>query len=836
MIKSTIFLVMLAVAVSSARSTPIGLMLDENFASYQIGGLGGQTATNGNIWTARSGAYAAGGPVVNQWRGINKSVGGIGASDVLYGADLPLAAATDGTLVMKADLYQLYSNQPTRFVRLHYQDLSGGEISIRRNGTRLEVGSTIGIAGGSFKVGSTLTGQETGWVHTELHLKMDGSGASLLWDIGSSNGTIDLGAYANPFGVFHLDNLFMYYKQSNSSLFMADNIYIENIPNENNTLSIPEPVAGGLFLIGTVTFLRRRKIAASMMMLIACMTGQVLAVDGAYSTNPVIYYNPNTGITTNYFPVTWYGSYGIWSEDNFGWLNRVTGNTIAATVDPDDASYNALGNLLNAANARNKKVVVTFANEFVDGVKTPQLTRFVNLAKAHEATLGYILGDEMNSHPETSAAEAVSSASIIAGLDPNRQIWQVFGGRVDGSATPYLAGARVISNDYYTYAGLPVGNPLPPFKDAVLTYEHNARSGLYAANNNRSYVHFTQAFGFDAAMPNHFQLPSELEYRHNVFQAIAGAGSRGIVDYIYAPPAYGDPFGVFFPWEANVLNPVNAELMPMVHAMETGYRVGTVGLSWTHTAEDAAHGSALAWNLMSQLLVHDDLTDEYFLIVTNNGFDPRNATITLANLPSSLNTLSAYVDRSGETLRLQDLGGGSYQLNDTLAGHEVMIYKLNTDIFALGDFNNDGNFNAADIDLLCEELHHGGANDLLYDVNGDDHVNLFDLAYEVETIIGTHFGDSDLDSDVDLADLATLASNYGQSPRAWARGDFDCDEDVDLADLSVLARYYGQGEAQAFADFQSFVPEPATVGLLAISYLLLQRHPGRHANGVKKAA
>ena len=53
-------------------------------------------------------------------------------------------------------------------------------------------------------------------------------------------------------------------------------------------------------------------------------------------------------------------------------------------------------------------------------------------------------------------------------------------------------------------------------------------------------------------------------------------------------------------------------------------------------------------------------------------------------------------------------------------------------------------------------------------------------------------GDTDLDQDVDLNDLANLLAHYGQSSgAAWGDGDFDGDGDVDLADLSAMLANYG---------------------------------------------
>lgn len=78
-------------------------------------------------------------------------------------------------------------------------------------------------------------------------------------------------------------------------------------------------------------------------------------------------------------------------------------------------------------------------------------------------------------------------------------------------------------------------------------------------------------------------------------------------------------------------------------------------------------------------------------------------------------------------------------------------------------------------------------------------------------------GDADRDGDVDLSDLAALATSYGNAQwMRWQNGDFDWDGDVDLSDLAALAGNYGLGSAQAFADFQAIqVPEPAGLALLS---------------------
>ena len=64
--------------------------------------------------------------------------------------------------------------------------------------------------------------------------------------------------------------------------------------------------------------------------------------------------------------------------------------------------------------------------------------------------------------------------------------------------------------------------------------------------------------------------------------------------------------------------------------------------------------------------------------------------------------------------------------------------------------------------------------------------------FEWNTEFRSCLGDIDLDSDVDLADLAILLSNYGTtSGMSYWDGDLDGDDDVDLSDLAELLAMYG---------------------------------------------
>ena len=76
-----------------------------------------------------------------------------------------------------------------------------------------------------------------------------------------------------------------------------------------------------------------------------------------------------------------------------------------------------------------------------------------------------------------------------------------------------------------------------------------------------------------------------------------------------------------------------------------------------------------------------------------------------------------------------------------------------------GDFDNSGVLDMPDIDLLSAEVRAGGG-DLSFDLNSDGQVNQEDRRIWVEDLKQTFFGDSNLDSRVDVGDLNNLGVNW----------------------------------------------------------------------------
>ena len=107
---------------------------------------------------------------------------------------------------------------------------------------------------------------------------------------------------------------------------------------------------------------------------------------------------------------------------------------------------------------------------------------------------------------------------------------------------------------------------------------------------------------------------------------------------------------------------------------------------------------------------------------------------------------------------------------------------------APGDFNRDGSIDAVDIDMLCHATNNPSANDEFdarFDLNGDGEVSHGDVEMLVQDIIGTDFGDANLDGRIDDVDAKLVFSNMFSAASGWSSGDFTCDGIVDGQDFIV---------------------------------------------------
>ena len=126
------------------------------------------------------------------------------------------------------------------------------------------------------------------------------------------------------------------------------------------------------------------------------------------------------------------------------------------------------------------------------------------------------------------------------------------------------------------------------------------------------------------------------------------------------------------------------------------------------------------------------------------------------------------------------------------AGDLVVNFDLSTVQAIDADFNDDGNINGVDIDLLQANLVNGPADPGVYDLTGDGLVTIADRnewlvqAGAANLASGNPYllGDANLDGFVDGSDFNIWNSNKFQMENAWTRGDFNSDGFVDGSDFN----------------------------------------------------
>ena len=134
---------------------------------------------------------------------------------------------------------------------------------------------------------------------------------------------------------------------------------------------------------------------------------------------------------------------------------------------------------------------------------------------------------------------------------------------------------------------------------------------------------------------------------------------------------------------------------------------------------------------------------------------------------------------------------------------------------AAGDFNQDGQIDAADADLLYDQLQTSAPpTDDKFDLIADQTIDVADMTELVTGIIQTSMADNTLDGLVNIFDLTSLANRYGQTGR-FSDGDSDCNGFIDIFDLGNLAADFSYSVVGNSAASPP-VPEPGSLVLLAM--------------------
>ncbi len=105
-----------------------------------------------------------------------------------------------------------------------------------------------------------------------------------------------------------------------------------------------------------------------------------------------------------------------------------------------------------------------------------------------------------------------------------------------------------------------------------------------------------------------------------------------------------------------------------------------------------------------------------------------------------------------------------------------------------GDFNLDDVIDQADIDMLFAALA-AGSTDPAFNVDGGGVLDRQDVDFLVREILGTEFGDTNLDGSIDAIDFGIWDRHKFQSGTGWASADFNGDGTTDGTDFNLWNRY-----------------------------------------------
>jgi probable HAF family extracellular repeat protein len=146
-----------------------------------------------------------------------------------------------------------------------------------------------------------------------------------------------------------------------------------------------------------------------------------------------------------------------------------------------------------------------------------------------------------------------------------------------------------------------------------------------------------------------------------------------------------------------------------------------------------------------------------------------------------------------------------------------------------GDFNGDGQRDAADLDLLSAQVRDQGT-DLSFDLFEDRQITDRDRASWVKYMKHTWFGDANLDGQFNSNDLvqALQAGKYEVDEAAgWAEGDWNGDGAFKSSDFVLALADGGYEKGPRMTAAMSAVPEPASCAMLLAGLLGLTKLPQR---------
>ena len=158
--------------------------------------------------------------------------------------------------------------------------------------------------------------------------------------------------------------------------------------------------------------------------------------------------------------------------------------------------------------------------------------------------------------------------------------------------------------------------------------------------------------------------------------------------------------------------------------------------------------------------------------------------------------------------------------SDFLTDEEIQAIMVEKPVVVgvLGDFNDNMELDAADIDMLTTEVQ-AGTNNASFDLDNSATVNEEDRRVWVEDLRNTFFGDANLDGEFNSSDFVTVfgAAKYETgSPATWSEGDWNGDGVFSSSDFVAA---FGGGGYEMGPRPVAAVPEPSAMGLAFLGLL-----------------
>ena len=288
------------------------------------------------------------------------------------------------------------------------------------------------------------------------------------------------------------------------------------------------------------------------------------------------------------------------------------------------------------------------------------------------------------------------------------------------------------------------------------------------------------------------------------------------------------------------------------------YRLDSIGSGFNDAFQFAVGGGPDHTDFVMRLFAKDD---GGFGIKHGNGFTYLTPIGQLGSLllADDFNIISGQIDYANQTFTIFINGsqyafessmntnnGGNYTFagtdaNDINAANIILVATNNTVsndatysidnlllgiASILGDFDSDGDVDGDDIDALALAAA-AGSTDLAFDLNGDNMVTFeasgsgvsSDSDYLIRTILGTEYGDANLDGEIDVVDFDLLGQGFQQGGSGWLFGDFSGSGGVtDIVDFDLLGQYYGFSSTPSAS---TAIPEPSAVCLIYFVLILL---------------